>query len=138
MYQQVKDLIIGRISNGELKPRDRVPSENEILLDSEVGMAHIPPDQTHPDPVGWNVGHSDLKPLRRGIMSDVPFKECHRSAGRPSETYEHFEEFVLTVTVDTADPQDLTTVNLKCDAGQKALPLGGPQRNVFDLQYVFI
>ncbi len=31
MYQQVKDLIIGRISSGELKPRDRVPSENELV-----------------------------------------------------------------------------------------------------------
>ena len=30
-YQQVKDLIIGRISNGELRPRDRVPSENELV-----------------------------------------------------------------------------------------------------------
>lgn len=31
MYQQLKDLIIGRISSGELKPRDRVPSENELV-----------------------------------------------------------------------------------------------------------
>ena len=30
-YQQVKDLIIARISSGELKPRDRVPSENELV-----------------------------------------------------------------------------------------------------------
>ena len=30
-YQQVKDLIIGRISNGDLRPRDRVPSENELV-----------------------------------------------------------------------------------------------------------
>ena len=30
-YQQVKDLIIGRISRGELKPSDRVPSENELV-----------------------------------------------------------------------------------------------------------
>ena len=30
-YQQVKDLIIGRISSGDLGPRDRVPSENELV-----------------------------------------------------------------------------------------------------------
>jgi GntR family histidine utilization transcriptional repressor len=30
-YQQLKDLIIGRISNGDLRPRDRVPSENELV-----------------------------------------------------------------------------------------------------------
>lgn len=30
-YQQLKDLIIGRISNGELRPQDRVPSENELV-----------------------------------------------------------------------------------------------------------
>lgn len=30
-YQQVKDLIIARISRGELRPADRVPSENEIV-----------------------------------------------------------------------------------------------------------
>lgn len=31
MYQQLKDLIIGRISRGELQPSDRVPSENELV-----------------------------------------------------------------------------------------------------------
>lgn len=31
MYQQLKDLIIGRISSGELRPSDRVPSENELV-----------------------------------------------------------------------------------------------------------
>jgi len=30
-YQQLKDLIIGRISRGELRPTDRVPSENELV-----------------------------------------------------------------------------------------------------------
>ena len=30
-YQQVKDLIIERISTGELRPADRVPSENELV-----------------------------------------------------------------------------------------------------------
>lgn len=30
-YQQVKDLIIDRIASGELRPRDRVPSENELV-----------------------------------------------------------------------------------------------------------
>ena len=30
-YQQLKDLIIGRIFSGELKPSDRVPSENELV-----------------------------------------------------------------------------------------------------------
>ena len=30
-YQQLKDLIIKRISNGELRPQDRVPSENELV-----------------------------------------------------------------------------------------------------------
>ncbi len=30
-YQQLKDLIIGRISTGELRPQDRVPSENELV-----------------------------------------------------------------------------------------------------------
>lgn len=30
-YRQVKELIIRRISNGELCPRDRVPSENELV-----------------------------------------------------------------------------------------------------------
>ncbi len=35
-YQQVKDLIIARISNGELKPKDRVPSENELVVAMSV------------------------------------------------------------------------------------------------------
>ncbi len=30
-YQQVKDLIIDQISRGRLRPRDRVPSENELV-----------------------------------------------------------------------------------------------------------
>jgi GntR family histidine utilization transcriptional repressor len=30
-YRQVKELIIGRISRGELRPSDRVPSENELV-----------------------------------------------------------------------------------------------------------
>jgi GntR family histidine utilization transcriptional repressor len=30
-YQQLKDEIIGRISRGELRPNDRVPSENELV-----------------------------------------------------------------------------------------------------------
>lgn len=30
-YQQLKEEIIGRISRGELKPSDRVPSENELV-----------------------------------------------------------------------------------------------------------
>ncbi len=30
-YQQLKDLIIERISSGELRPSDRVPSENELV-----------------------------------------------------------------------------------------------------------
>jgi GntR family histidine utilization transcriptional repressor len=30
-YQQLKDLIISRISSGELQPSDRVPSENELV-----------------------------------------------------------------------------------------------------------
>lgn len=30
-YQQLKDMIIKRISRGELKPSDRVPSENELV-----------------------------------------------------------------------------------------------------------
>ena len=36
MYQQLKDLIIGRISNGELRPADRVPSENELVESMNV------------------------------------------------------------------------------------------------------
>jgi GntR family histidine utilization transcriptional repressor len=35
-YQQVKDLIIGRISRGELQPTDRVPSENELVESMSV------------------------------------------------------------------------------------------------------
>ncbi|MEE3236154.1 MAG: GntR family transcriptional regulator, partial [Pseudomonadota bacterium] len=30
-YRQLKELIIRRISTGELKTRDRVPSENELV-----------------------------------------------------------------------------------------------------------
>jgi GntR family histidine utilization transcriptional repressor len=30
-YQQLKEMIIGRIMSGELQPRDRVPSENELV-----------------------------------------------------------------------------------------------------------
>ena len=35
-YQQLKDLIIGRISSGELRPTDRVPSENELVESMQV------------------------------------------------------------------------------------------------------
>ena len=36
MYQQLKDLIISRISEGELRPLDRVPSENELVESMNV------------------------------------------------------------------------------------------------------
>ena len=35
-YQQLKDLIIARISSGELRPSDRVPSENELVESQNV------------------------------------------------------------------------------------------------------
>lgn len=35
-YQQVKDLIIGQISEGTLRPSDRVPSENELVQTTGV------------------------------------------------------------------------------------------------------
>ena len=35
-YQQLKDLIIERISSGELRPSDRVPSENELVQSMNV------------------------------------------------------------------------------------------------------
>jgi GntR family histidine utilization transcriptional repressor len=35
-YQQLKDLIIGRISSGDLRPQDRVPSENELVETEKV------------------------------------------------------------------------------------------------------
>ena len=35
-YQQLKDLIITRISSGELGPNDRVPSENELVESMSV------------------------------------------------------------------------------------------------------
>jgi GntR family histidine utilization transcriptional repressor len=35
-YQQLKDFIIEQISNGELKPSDRVPSENELVETKSV------------------------------------------------------------------------------------------------------
>jgi GntR family histidine utilization transcriptional repressor len=35
-YQQLKDLIIGRISNGDLRPQDRVPSENDLVESMNV------------------------------------------------------------------------------------------------------
>lgn len=38
-YQQLKALIIGRISSGELKPSDRVPSENELV--DQTGVSRM-------------------------------------------------------------------------------------------------
>ncbi len=35
-YQQLKDLIIGQISSGDLRPQDRVPSENELVETMQV------------------------------------------------------------------------------------------------------
>ena len=35
-YQQLKDLIIGRIAAGELRPTDRVPSEHELVATMNV------------------------------------------------------------------------------------------------------
>jgi len=35
-YQQLKDMIIGRISSGELRTNDRVPSENELVESMSV------------------------------------------------------------------------------------------------------
>ncbi len=35
-YQQLKDMIIARISSGELRPLDRVPSENELVASMSV------------------------------------------------------------------------------------------------------
>ena len=36
LYQQLKDHIIGRISSGELRPSDRVPSENDLVAAMSV------------------------------------------------------------------------------------------------------
>ncbi|HLT89443.1 MAG TPA: histidine utilization repressor [Woeseiaceae bacterium] len=38
-YQQLKEMIIEQISRGELKPRDRVPSENELV--SAAGVSRM-------------------------------------------------------------------------------------------------
>ena len=35
-YRQLQDAIIERISDGELRPGDRVPSENELALSAGV------------------------------------------------------------------------------------------------------
>ena len=35
-YQQLKEMIIDRISSGELRPMDRVPSENELVESMRV------------------------------------------------------------------------------------------------------
>ena len=35
-YQQLKDLIIDQISSGDLRPHDRVPSENELVESTGV------------------------------------------------------------------------------------------------------
>lgn len=35
-YQQLKDLIIARISSGDLRPQDRVPSENDLVESMNV------------------------------------------------------------------------------------------------------
>lgn len=35
-YQQLKDQIVARISNGDLKPGDRVPSENDLVVSGNV------------------------------------------------------------------------------------------------------
>ena len=35
-YQELKDFIIEKISSGELKPTDRVPSENELVESKNV------------------------------------------------------------------------------------------------------
>ena len=40
-YQQVKDLIIGKISRGELHARDRVPSENELVETTGVSRMTV-------------------------------------------------------------------------------------------------
>jgi len=41
MYQQLKDLIIGRISSGDLRPQDRVPSENELVETMHVSRMTV-------------------------------------------------------------------------------------------------
>ena len=40
-YQQLKELIIGRISRGELRPHDRVPSENELCVAMKVSRMTV-------------------------------------------------------------------------------------------------
>jgi GntR family histidine utilization transcriptional repressor len=40
-YQQLKELIIQRISNGELRPNDRVPSENELVEAQSVSRMTV-------------------------------------------------------------------------------------------------
>lgn len=35
-YQQLKDLIIEKISSGDLRPKDRVPSENDLVVSTGV------------------------------------------------------------------------------------------------------
>jgi GntR family histidine utilization transcriptional repressor len=40
-YQQLKDLIIQRISSGDLRPNDRVPSENELVETESVSRMTV-------------------------------------------------------------------------------------------------
>lgn len=40
-YQQLKDLIIQRISTGDLRPNDRVPSENELVEEQSVSRMTV-------------------------------------------------------------------------------------------------
>lgn len=40
-YQQLKDLIIQRISSGDLRPNDRVPSENELVEAESVSRMTV-------------------------------------------------------------------------------------------------
>ncbi len=42
-YQQLKEMIIERISCGELRPLDRVPSENELVEAMKVSRMTVNP-----------------------------------------------------------------------------------------------
>lgn len=65
-YQQLKDLILQRISSGELKPHDRVPSENELV--ASMGVSRMTANRALRELT--NEGHVERVAGRGTFVSD--------------------------------------------------------------------
>ena len=96
-YQQLKDMIIDRISSGELLPHARVPSENE-LAESDV--------------VVWDGGNNDTPFFRPDIHIVLfdPLRPGHELSYYAGETNMRLADIAVINKIGSALPENIARV----------------------------